>query len=69
MKQLIFGSLNIDKVYQVGHIVRPAETILAAGCEEFCGGKGFNQGIALARAASPGLPVPWAPTAPCSPTS
>ena len=45
-----FGSLNIDYVYSVGHIVAPGETISSAALEVFPGGKGLNQSIALARA-------------------
>ncbi len=45
-----FGSLNIDKVYQLPHIVRPGETISSTGYNTWCGGKGGNQSIALARA-------------------
>ena len=50
MKILSFGSLNLDKVYSVGHFIRPGETMAAAQLNEFCGGKGLNQSIALARA-------------------
>lgn len=50
MKILNFGSLNIDYVYSVDHIVRGGETILSSKSETFCGGKGLNQSIALARA-------------------
>lgn len=50
MKLVNFGSLNIDKVYQVSHFVRPGETILAADYQCFAGGKGLNQSIAAARA-------------------
>ncbi len=50
MKILNFGSLNIDFVYSVDHIVQPGETIASTGLEIFCGGKGLNQSIALARA-------------------
>ena len=50
MKMVVFGSLNIDKVYSLEHFVRPGETISAAKLEQFCGGKGFNQAIALRRA-------------------
>lgn len=50
MKILNFGSLNIDFVYPVDHIVQPGETIAAKSLEIFCGGKGLNQSIALARA-------------------
>ena len=47
---LNFGSLNIDHVYRVPHVVAPGETL---GCQDysvFAGGKGLNQSIALARA-------------------
>lgn len=50
MKILTFGSLNIDHVYRVGHFVRPGETLSSDSYEQFCGGKGFNQSIALANA-------------------
>lgn len=50
MKILSFGSLNLDKVYSVAHFVRPGETLSADALHEFCGGKGLNQSIALARA-------------------
>lgn len=50
MKILNFGALNIDYVYQVPHFVMPGETISSTGLELFCGGKGLNQSIALARA-------------------
>ena len=50
MKVLCFGSLNIDYVYPVDHIILPGETELTGGVSEICGGKGLNQTIALARA-------------------
>ena len=50
MKILNFGSLNLDHVYSVGHIVRPGETILSDRLESGCGGKGLNQSIAVSRA-------------------
>jgi ribokinase len=50
MRILNFGSLNIDHVYRVDHIVSPGETIASAAYSRFCGGKGLNQSIALARA-------------------
>lgn len=49
-KVLNIGSLNIDKTYHMERFVRPKETVKALGYEEFCGGKGLNQSIALARA-------------------
>lgn len=50
MKILNIGSLNIDKTYSVEQFVRPKETIRALSYEEFCGGKGLNQSVALSRA-------------------
>lgn len=50
MKVLNFGSLNLDYVYSVPHIVQPGETINSSGREVFTGGKGLNQSIAMARA-------------------
>lgn len=50
MRILNFGSLNIDKVYSVDHFVRAGETILCTDMNIFCGGKGLNQSVALARA-------------------
>ena len=44
------GSLNIDYVYGVPHIVRPGETISGSSFERYCGGKGANQSVALANA-------------------
>ncbi len=51
-KIICFGSVNIDCVYQVPHFVRPGETLTAARCDIFAGGKGLNQSIAAARAGS-----------------
>jgi len=50
MKILNFGSLNIDYVYQLDHFLRPGETLHSQSLSIFCGGKGLNQSIALARA-------------------
>lgn len=50
MKILNFGSLNIDFVYSVDHIVAPGETISSHNLEVLNGGKGLNQSIALSRA-------------------
>ena len=50
MKVLCFGSLNLDYVYKVDHIVKPGVTISSQELEVFAGGKGLNQSIALARA-------------------
>ena len=50
MKVLNFGSLNVDYVYRVDHIVRKGETLSTQSRQEFAGGKGLNQSIALANA-------------------
>lgn len=50
MKILNFGSLNVDRVYQVGDFVRAGETILATDLKFFPGGKGLNQTIGCAKA-------------------
>jgi len=50
MKILCFGSLNIDYIYTLDHIVNPGETEHSESLSTICGGKGLNQSIALARA-------------------
>ena len=50
MNVLNFGSLNIDYVYKVPHIVKPGETIKAFRRNIYAGGRGLNQSIAMARA-------------------
>jgi len=50
MKVLCFGSLNIDYTYTVPHFVGKGETLSADSLRTFCGGKGLNQSVALARA-------------------
>ncbi|MBQ9274449.1 MAG: ribokinase [Succinivibrio sp.] len=49
-KILNFGSLNIDYVYRMDHIIRPGETEPSQSREIFPGGKGLNQSVACARA-------------------
>lgn len=53
MKVLNFGSLNIDYVYKVDHMVQKGETELSTGRQIFAGGKGLNQAVALGRAGLP----------------
>lgn len=53
MKLLNFGSLNIDFVYNVDHIVLPGETLSGGDVRQFAGGKGANQSVALAKAGAP----------------
>ncbi len=50
MNVLNFGSLNIDFVYKVPHIVRPGETLSSSRLTINAGGKGANQSAALAKA-------------------
>lgn len=50
MQVLNIGSLNIDMVYRVPHIVHPGETLASSSFSRHAGGKGLNQSIALARA-------------------
>lgn len=50
MKILNFGSLNLDYVYSVDHFVAEGETLASSVRNTFCGGKGLNQSVALARA-------------------
>lgn len=50
MKVLSFGSLNIDYVYHVNHIVNKGETLSSTALDTIPGGKGLNQSVALAKA-------------------
>ncbi len=50
MKILNLGSMNIDYVYRVDHIILPGETESTKEMNVFLGGKGMNQSIALAKA-------------------
>lgn len=50
MKILTIGSMNLDFVYQMEHIVGPGETEAARYVQRFPGGKGMNQSIAMAKA-------------------
>lgn len=54
MRVLCFGSMNLDYVYSVDHMVAPGETLASAERRVYVGGKGLNQAVAMARA---GLPV------------
>lgn len=51
MKKIVnFGSINIDNVYTLPHIVREGETLRSTNFKKYLGGKGCNQSIALAKA-------------------
>jgi ribokinase len=54
VKILVFGSLNIDLIFSVDHIVYPGETISSGSLQRSAGGKGANQAASLAKA---GMPV------------
>ena len=45
-----FGSINIDHVYRVPHLVRPGETLASQHYQQVLGGKGANQSLAMVRA-------------------
>ena len=50
MRILNIGSLNLDYVYSVDHIIQPGETEATGSLNLFLGGKGINQSMALAKA-------------------
>ncbi len=50
MKILNYGSLNIDLVFSVPHIVVEGETISSTALRKSAGGKGANQSAAIAKA-------------------
>lgn len=50
MRVLNMGSMNLDYVYSVDHIILPGETEATGGRNTFLGGKGMNQSCALAKA-------------------
>ena len=49
-KIINFGSINIDHVYRVPHLVKPGETLSSLDLVTGLGGKGANQSAAIARA-------------------
>ena len=50
MKFLNYGSVNIDLVFTVDHVVQPGETLSGSSFFRSAGGKGANQSAALAKA-------------------
>ena len=50
MKIINCGSLNVDYVYRLDHIVKPGETLASSEMQVNPGGKGSNQSVALKRA-------------------
>ena len=49
-KIINFGSINVDYVYRVPHLVKPGETLSSLDLVTGLGGKGANQSVAIARA-------------------
>jgi ribokinase len=47
------GSINVDYVYRVPHLVKPGETLASHELSTVLGGKGANQSVAAARAGCP----------------
>ncbi|KAJ1982634.1 hypothetical protein H4R34_001631 [Dimargaris verticillata] len=50
LRILCYGSLNIDQVFTMPHIVRPGETMASSRRQVSAGGKGANQAVAAAKA-------------------
>src|SRR5690554_2598861 len=50
MRFLNYGSVNIDLVFAVDHIVKGGETLHSSSLTKSAGGKGANQSAALAKA-------------------
>lgn len=50
MRIFVLGSINIDRVYRLDHLVAPGETETSTAFDLYPGGKGFNQTTALAKA-------------------
>lgn len=46
------GSINVDNVYRVPHLVAPGETLAATAFSQGLGGKGANMSVAAARGAA-----------------
>jgi len=46
---VVVGSLNLDLVARVNHLPARGETIFGRDFKTYCGGKGANQAVALAR--------------------
>ncbi len=50
MRVLVFGSMNIDRVYSLKHLPERGETLYCSSFETHVGGKGLNQAVSLAKA-------------------
>lgn len=49
MKFLVFGSLNIDRVYSIPYLPERGETLSCTNYEIHVGGKGLNQAVSLSK--------------------
>lgn len=49
MQVFNFGSINVDQIYRVPHLVAAGETLASVSLTTVLGGKGANQSVALAR--------------------
>ena len=56
MKVLNYGSLNVDYVYSVDHIIVGGETQHSSKLEVFSGGKGLNAVDCTGKSRRTGLP-------------
>ncbi|MBL4739960.1 MAG: ribokinase [Sneathiella sp.] len=54
---VVFGSINIDQVYQMAVLPKPGETIHGSGYLQVPGGKGANQALAARRSGASVLMV------------
>lgn len=52
-----YGSINVDHIYQMPHLVAPGETLASTEYRQVLGGKGANQSIAAAKAGVPVLHI------------
>lgn len=52
MKVLVFGSMNIDKVYTMPKLPEKGETLYSEKYELHVGGKGLNQAVSFAKSGS-----------------
>ncbi len=59
MKAVVFGSMNIDKVYSLPHLPEKGETLYTDKYEIHVGGKGLNQAVSLARSGADVYMAGW----------
>lgn len=59
MKAVVFGSMNIDKVYSLPHLPEKGETLYTDKYEIHVGGKGLNQAVSLAKSGAEVYMAGW----------